>query len=135
MGWIGVDLDGTLAVYRGWNGGEIGEPVPAMVERVKRWLAEGQDVRIFTARVGVCGEYSDESLRTANEDFAREQETLIGDWCERHLGVRLKVTAVKDFTLVELWDDRAIQVVANTGQIVAGAVRMIDPKPWPASST
>lgn len=102
MGWIGVDLDGTLAVYRGWNGGEIGEPVPAMVERVKRWLAEGQDVRIFTARVGVCGEYSDESLRTANEDFAREQETLIGDWCERHLGVRLKVTAVKDFTLLEL---------------------------------
>jgi len=36
--WIGVDLDGTLAVYDGWRGPEhIGPPVPAMVERVKRW--------------------------------------------------------------------------------------------------
>ena len=33
-GWIGVDLDGTLAEYHGWNGGAIGEPVPAMLARV-----------------------------------------------------------------------------------------------------
>jgi len=120
VGWIGVDLDGTLAVYRGWNDGAIGEPVPFMVERVKRWLAEGQDVRIFTARVGVCDEYSTESLRTANEEFAHEQARLIGDWCETHIGTRLKVTAVKDFTMVELWDDRAVQVIPNTGRRVDG---------------
>lgn len=120
MGWIGVDLDGTLAVYRGWNGGAIGEPVPLMVERVKRWLSDGQDVRIFTARVGVCGEYSTESLRTANEEFAIEQAQLIGDWCEKHIGKRLKVTAIKDFTMIELWDDRAIQIEPNTGKRVDG---------------
>ena len=42
-GWIGVDLDGTLAHYEGWKGIEhIGAPVPAMLERVKNWLAEGK---------------------------------------------------------------------------------------------
>src|SRR5690349_18780615 len=50
-GWIGVDLDGTLAEYHGWKGVEhIGPPIPEMVARVKQWLAEGRDVRIFTAR-------------------------------------------------------------------------------------
>lgn len=120
MGWIGVDLDGTLAVYSGWNNGEIGEPVPAMVERVKRWLSECQDVRIFTARVGVSGEYSSDSLRTANEEFASEQTQVIGDWCEKHIGQRLKITAIKDFTMIELWDDRAVQVEPNTGRRVDG---------------
>ena len=51
-GWIGVDLDGTLAEYDGWVGPQhIGKPVPLMVDRVKRMLDYGEDVRIFTARV------------------------------------------------------------------------------------
>jgi len=50
-GWIGVDLDGTLATYGGWKGpDDIGAPVPAMMKRVKRWIGEGREVRIFTAR-------------------------------------------------------------------------------------
>ena len=40
-GWIGVDLDGTLAKYSTWNNGQIGDPIPAMVERVKKWLLLG----------------------------------------------------------------------------------------------
>ena len=37
--WIGVDLDGTLAEWDGWKGHEhIGPPIPAMLERVKRWI-------------------------------------------------------------------------------------------------
>ena len=50
-GWIGVDLDGTLAKYGIWDG-SIGEPIPLMVERVKIWIALGVEVKIFTARVG-----------------------------------------------------------------------------------
>ncbi len=51
-GWIGVDLDGTLARYDGWVGVmHVGDPVPAMLDRVQRWLEQGLDVRIFTARV------------------------------------------------------------------------------------
>ena len=52
MGWIGVGLDGTLAQYESWvSPKHIGPPVPKMLERVKRWIAEGREVRIFTARV------------------------------------------------------------------------------------
>ena len=39
------------------------------------------------------------------------------------LGVTLAVTCVKDYGMVELWDDRAVQVVMNTGRRVSdGAV-------------
>lgn len=35
-GWIGVDLDGTLAHYDRWRGiDHVGDPVPAMMNRVK----------------------------------------------------------------------------------------------------
>lgn len=114
-GWIGVDLDGTLAVYGGWKPlisnnearrqGLIGEPVPAMLDRVKKWVAEGTEVRIFTARI--C-------------DGDPETVRQIEDWSETHVGARLKVTNVKDYAMVELWDDRAIQVEKNTGRRVDG---------------
>jgi hypothetical protein len=117
-GWIGVDFDGTLAKYDGWNGGALGEPVPAMLARVKRWLAEGKEVRIVTARVGLCGDTNDEG--TADDAaFADDQRAKIQAWCETHLGEPLTVTASKDFRMVELWDDRAIQVLPNTGRSLA----------------
>jgi len=51
-GWIGVDLDGTLAIYTELTPLlKIGEPIPPMVDRVKRWIAEGHEVRIMTARM------------------------------------------------------------------------------------
>ncbi len=99
-GWIGVDLDGTLAEYHGWNGGAIGEPVPAMLSRVKEWLAKEQSVKIFTARA--C----------TND---AEQIALIKAWCVQHVGQELEVTATKDFAMIELWDDRCIQVIPNKG--------------------
>jgi hypothetical protein len=49
-GYIGVDLDGTLARYDGWNNGVIGEPIPLMQSRIWDWLGSGQEVRIVTAR-------------------------------------------------------------------------------------
>lgn len=104
-GWIGVDLDGTLARYDGWKGpAHIGEPIPGMLERVKAWRLEGRDVRIFTARVGP---------QPAGEDLLAR--AAIEAWCLHHLGEALPVTATKDFAMLELWDDRAIQVVPNTG--------------------
>lgn len=104
--WIGVDLDGTLAKYEGWAGfHHIGEPVPAMVQRVKGWLAEGWEVRIFTARVGKVKDVND-AIR------ARE---AIEKWCIDHIGHVLPITATKDFAMAELWDDRAVQVIPNTG--------------------
>ena len=104
-GWIGVDLDGTLAHYTGWQGIEhVGAPIMPMVNRVRAWLADGHEVRIFTARVS-C----DEPERTACI-------AAIDEWASEHIGQTLRVTNVKDFGMVELWDDRAVQVEMNTGK-------------------
>ena len=119
-GWIGVDLDGTLAEYHGWNGG-VGKPIARMVERVKRWIADGIEVRIMTARVSNGGGFSEESKRDADDAFVAEQRVLIQEWCKEHLGVVIPVTHEKDFRMVELWDDRAVQVIPNTGLRADGA--------------
>lgn len=108
-GWIGVDLDGTLAVYDEWRGADhIGAPIPAMVERVKQWLAEGKEVRIFTARV--CN----------RQRHLERVLAAIYAWCKEHIGCWLPVTNVKDFDMIELWDDRAHRVERNTGRLLSG---------------
>lgn len=100
-GWIGVDLDGTLAYYDEWRGEDnIGDPIPMMVGRVKDWLAQGKTVKIFTVRWH-NGEH---------------QIKVIQDWLEEKCGLpRLEVTATKDFAMIELWDDRCVRVEENTG--------------------
>ena len=98
MGWIGVDLDGTLAFYPPPTRGTIGDPIPAMAARVRRWLAEGQEVRIFTARA--CEE---------------AQIPVVEAWLARWGFPALYVTNEKDYEMIELWDDRAVQVKENTG--------------------
>lgn len=107
-GWIGVDLDGTLAYHETGNQNMnfIGAPIPAMVDRVKGWLAEGKEVRIFTARVA--------------EDFSGTIIQRIQAWCLENIGAVLPVTNQKDYSMVELWDDRAVQVIPNTGEPVDG---------------
>lgn len=104
-GWIGVDLDGTLARYDGWKGVDhIGEPVPAMMARVRKWLEQGKTVKIFTARVAVHPTDRDAIIKP------------IYAWMEKHGLPRLEVTNVKDFAMIELWDDRCVQVEFNTGR-------------------
>ena len=103
-GWTGVDLDGTLAKHEsGESVDHIGEPIPAMVERVRAWLAEGRVVKIMTARVS----FSD----------APDQIILIQDWCLKHLGAVLDITCTKDGAMKELWDDRAVGIVRNEGTL------------------
>lgn len=98
-GWIGVDLDATLAHYDGWRGGQhIGAPIEPMIARVRSWIAEGREVRVFTARA------SDP-----------EQVPPVRAWLDG-LGLSaVGITNVKDFAMVELWDDRCVQVQPNTG--------------------
>lgn len=118
-GWIGVDLDGTLAKYDGWKGPEhIGEPVPEMVRKVKAMLAAGQEVRIFTARVWpltdttVAIEFPKLSDR---EITAWQAVGFIREWCEQHIGVRLPITCMKDYGMTMLYDDRCCYVFPNEG--------------------
>jgi GNAT superfamily N-acetyltransferase len=100
--WRGVDLDGTLANYEEFEGSTvIGKPVPKMVRRIKRWLANGENVKILTARV--------------SGPDATAARRAIEAWCEKYIGEKLPVTCKKDHAMTELWDDRAVQVVQNTG--------------------
>lgn len=115
--WVGVDLDGTLARYDGWvDETHIGEPVPLMLDRVKDMLAAGVDVRIMTARVDGGEVAAAMGLDGASvfRDVVRITN-IIQDWTEKHLGVRLPVTCKKDFGMTQIWDDRAIQIIPNTG--------------------
>jgi hypothetical protein len=99
--WIAVDLDGTLAHFDHWRGDDhIGDPIPEMLARVKRWLAEGVfEVRIFTART--------------------ESHAAIEAWCELHFGEKLAITNTKDMGMVLLYDDRCVPVERNTGRLLA----------------
>lgn len=108
-GWVGVDLDGTLAYYDHWRGVDhIGAPIGPMVDRVKGWLERGVTVKIFTARMHGHGAALVGGGRA-------DVLTPIQEWCKRHIGEILEVTNVKDFGMIELWDDRAVQVRTNTG--------------------
>lgn len=104
-GWIGVDLDGTLAEHaRGQDYFTIGKPVPQMLRRVLHWLETGREVKIFTAR--------------AADAFQRAAVRL---WLKENGLPDLEITDRKDFRMVALWDDRAVGVRRNLGTPVLSA--------------
>jgi len=96
-GFHGVDFDGTLARddIRSVDG--LPAPVMPMVEMVRKWLAVGDDVVIFTAR-----------------GWQKEVE----DFCVRYFGKKLVVTNIKMRGMNAWYDDRAIAVEPNTGKIL-----------------
>jgi len=102
-GWIGVDLDGTLAHYSPNDHiCHIGRPIGSMLDKVKLLLSSGIKVKIYTARAA----------------YGRSQVKMIQDWLQQNGLPRLEVTNKKDFHMIECWDDRAIQVVTNEGRFV-----------------
>ena len=105
---IAVDLDGTLAEYNGWKGlDHIGDPVPLMLTRVRQWISEGKTVVIFTSRV----------THNSGEDTSKAFE-YIYQWLEKHGLGGLDVTGLKRKEFIEFWDDRAIRVQKNTGEVL-----------------
>ena len=104
--WIGVDLDGTLAKYDKFKGPEsIGDPIPKMLARVKRWISDGKKVKIFTSRA-------------AGKDKVKAIKAIKA-WCKKHIGKELEVTCEKDHLMTELWDDLAVRVKKNDGKRIA----------------
>lgn len=123
QGWIGVDLDGTLAEHRSGHGIEdVGAPIPLMVERVLAWMNSGREVRIVTARVSPDRPLQEQA----------DQRAMVEAWCREHLGTTLIVQAHKDPGMRQLWDDRAIQVERNTGLRVVEDEEPGDDTPTPA---
>jgi len=72
-------------------------------------MSEGLEVKIFTARV-TCD---------PDGNIARR----IQDWLEENDMPRLAVTNVKDYGMLELYDDRAVQIEFNTGQLLGHSTR------------
>lgn len=110
-GWVAFDLDGTLAVYDEWRGEKhIGKPIPAMIQKVKQYLSQGINVRIFTARVS--------KNQGRAESTIDEIIQIIQRWTTEHIGIPLPVTCEKDYGMIALYDDRCKQVITNTGVLV-----------------
>lgn len=100
---IAVDLDGTLAEYFNTWGAPIGKPVLKMLTRIYEWKAAGKRVVIFTARAEVP-----------------EQIPIVRAWLEP-LGLGdMEITNRKTLDIIEFWDDRAVQVIPNTGERADG---------------
>ena len=101
--WYGVDFDGTLCTGTDWNiPGDEGKPIENIVNKVKELIANGNTVKVVTAR------YHDGS-KSINH---------VKRWCLKYIGKELEVTASKDYEMIALYDDRAIQVQPDTGVII-----------------
>lgn len=110
--WVGVDLDGTLVPSSAFKGiHQVGNPIPNMLARVKDWVEAGIIVKIMTARA-------------SHPDGIPP----VKKWLKKHGLPDLEVTNQKDFFMLELWDDRAIQVIEDTGKPVLGSSILSFPK-------
>lgn len=108
--WIGIDLDGTLAEVGRDNLGEIGKPISKMMNRVKKWLDDGEyEVRIFTARAGDA-----------------QQENKIRKWLKDNDLPELLITNLKDRDMLSIWDDKAVRVERNSGEICSGCISNVN---------
>ena len=107
--WYGFDIDGTIADNSAhtFGMGKIGKPVKPMCDLMKKLHAQGRCVKIFTARLSDVG--SDPSSQQAVKEH-------IWKWCDENLGFRPEITDRKDYMMECLYDDRAKQVVRNTGE-------------------
>jgi len=108
--WVGVALDGTLAIHGSDWQTSVGQPIQPMVDRVKTLLKKGFRVKIFTAR--------------ASEP---KQTPIVQAWCVVQGlvyddGTPLEVTNVKDYSCIQIWDDRAIAIEHGTGKILGGNI-------------
>lgn len=107
-GWIGVDLDGTLAIRKpGDDPMQIGEPIGPMVRRVMNWLQQGRKVKIFTAR-----------MHPGFPPDPKAFKAVLDEWCLRHLGTKMEAAYCKDPCMDALWDNQCFHVESNTGRLI-----------------
>ena len=109
--WVGFDLDGTLAEHSKYLGPDhIGTMIQKMKDILIEWLKQGYRVKIMTARMG-------------HAELRDEARTIIQDWLEVNGLPRLEVTCKKDYKMIRLYDDRAVQVIPNTGVTLEEVVK------------
>lgn len=116
-GWVGFDLDGTLAHYTPDNFDPllIGPPVEAMLKTLKWHLDQGDPCFISTARV---------SHPHDSKEKVEQIRQAIRDWTEAHCGEALECRD-KDYLMKLGYDDRIRQVIPNTGITMGQLVAML----------
>ena len=102
--WIGIDLDATLAHHEPgfFRSGKIGSVIPKMKDRLLRYLGDGKNVKIFTARAA----------------HGKKEIRKIRDWLYENGIPPLEVTNIKDPGMMLLLDDKAQRVEENTGKLI-----------------
>ena len=106
--YVAFDLDGTVAEYDQWKGIEhIGNPIPKTIEMIKQYLEKGVKVKFLTARVAT----------NDSEELALVRK-YISEWSLQHIGQEIEATCIKDRMMFRLYDDRARQIIQNTGELV-----------------
>lgn len=118
--WIGVDWDRTLVEYstdpNGYNPFKHGDPLFPMVARIKDWLSVGKNVKIFSARAS--------GFPDTEEGRALKLKVIesMQDHMVNAMGLpRLQVTCEKDYLCEAIYDDIAISMIPNTGQVALPA--------------
>lgn len=117
--WVGFDLDGTLCEWVRWTKWDtFGKVLVPMKTILLEHLATGDECKIFTARVA----YPRDICYVTGEEFTSSMmESRIQDHLMKDGLPRLACTAIKDHRLRIFYDDRAIQVILNTGRTLADA--------------
>lgn len=125
-GYHAFDLDGTLAKYDGWKGWQhIGEPVKRMVDLAKKFHANGEEVRIITARLSPA---SVPPGTKPGEGTLEDDRRVITEWCKKHLGFVPSMSCEKDALMIDMYDDRCKQVIPNEGILIEDILRENDEK-------
>jgi len=99
-GWHGVDLDGSIAWHRSGQI-SIGRPLAPMIARIRRWDNRGEEVRVVTARA----------------TLGAAEKVKVYDWIAENIGLPLEVTSEKDPWMIDLYDDRVVELEKNTGLV------------------
>ena len=121
-GWVGVDLDGVLVEWDPKYLPGLGPPIIHGITLVRRLLAAGKEVRIFTARIQPSPgdpEWWAEIRRLgfdALEPWVASQIAMIDKFCIDHFQTTLRITASKDWRMTTCYDDRSVQMIPNTGE-------------------
>jgi hypothetical protein len=104
---IYVDFDGTMAYYDKWEGPEVvGEPIPCMIEKIKKALKDDHEVTVYSARLTASPEYGIYDPKIA--------KNTIDIFCLENFGQKLPVTNIKG-PADEFWDDKCKRIILNTG--------------------
>lgn len=123
-GWYGFDLDACIAYYDHYRGdAHIGEPIWPMVNLMRKFIADGRRVKIFTARVSPAAIVGRNPSIKTQEGIEKELTKIVQaivDWSLQNIGSLVPITATKDYEMITCYDDRCIQIVPNEGRRADG---------------